>query len=641
MLRILSKGILPLFFLIWGFPSAFAQHGYWQQKVFYQMKVHLNVHDNLLTGTQHLEYFNESPDTLHRVFYHLYWNAFHPGSMMDVRSRELGKIRIGGQRDWDPRIGARIEHLKPDEMGYDSVLFFRMNGRPQSFKTLETILEVNLDHPIAPHSHVFFDLRFKDQVSIQIRRSGRDNAEGVRYSMSQWYPKICEYDYEGWHPTPYVGREFYGVWGDYDVKITLNRKYLVGATGYLQDPQQIGFGYQKTGTLVVKPKGKDLTWHFLAPDVHDFVWAADPHYQHISQTAGNAAHTTIHVIYLKDPAQEDAWHELLKAAIRVLPFMERHFGPYPFHQYSFIQGGDGGMEYPMATLIRGPSLGDAFHEWMHSWYQMMLGTNESMYPWMDEGFTTYAEGKISYYYYHQFADSVFADHPSQEKPFLAHLEHNLPLGEGNAYQGYYLLVRSGLAEPMTTHADHYNTNFAYEENAYSKGAVFLEQLGYIVGDRVRDKILLAYYHQWRFKHPDDEDFFRVAEKVSGLKLDWYREYWIFTTKYIDYGIDSVNAQGDSTRICLHRIGQMPMPVDLMITLRNGKKELEYIPMDLMFGIKPQGNPLLPRTVWPAWPWTNPVDNITVPIPQSEIKSIEIDPSQRMADVDRSNNRVEF
>ena len=216
MLQKIFRTFLVLFSFLSLQQPAFSQYGYWQQRVRYRMVVHLDVHTNLLTGIQHLEYYNESPDTLHRVFYHLYWNAFQPGSMMDVRSRELGKIIIGGQPDWDPRIGARIEHLKPDQIGYDSVISFRMNGRPQHFKILETIMEVNLGNPILPHTHVDFDLRFKDQVSIQIRRSGRDNAQGVRFSMSQWYPKICEYDFEGWHPTPYVGREFYGVWGDYD-----------------------------------------------------------------------------------------------------------------------------------------------------------------------------------------------------------------------------------------------------------------------------------------------------------------------------------------------------------------------------------------------------------------------------------------
>lgn len=634
-----------IFLFITGSLPSFAQHCYWQQHVNYKMDVKMNVGTNRLTGIQHLIYTNNSPDTLHRVFFHLYWNAFQPGSMMDVHSRESGKIILGLSqkgdtiRDWDRRVRDRIEHLTPEEIGYDSVMTIKMNGVLQKMIYRETILEIPLNKPIPPKTKVNFDLTFKCQVPIQIRRSGRDNAEGVRYSMSQWYPEICEYDYMGWHPTPYIAREFYGVWGSFDVKITIDKNYLLGATGYLQNAQEIGYGYEKPGTRAIRTKRNDLIWHFYAPDVIDFVWAADPDYEHISAVADNKAHTVINVIYKRDSAKEQAWHDLLKAAVRVLPYIEKHFGPYPFKQYSFIQGGDGGMEYPMATLIKSPSLGTAFHEWMHSWYQMMLGTNESLVPWMDEGFTTYAEGKVSDYYYHAFADSVFKNDPEGGKEFLDRLDRALPSGEANAYRGYFMLVRSGLAEPMTTHADHYNTNFAYEENAYSKGSVFLEQLGYIVGDKVLDNILLEYYKEWSFKHPNANDFIRVAEKVSGMKLDWYEEYWIWTTKTIDYGIDSVLDENGKTKIVLHRIGEMPMPIDLLVIFKDGHQEMEYIPMYLMFGQKPNENLSVPRKIYPAWPWTNPVYEITLPVDKSEIKSIEIDPSQRMADINRSNNKA--
>lgn len=620
------------------------QPGYWQQRADYKMEVKLDVQTNRLTGVQQLEYTNNSPDTLRRVFFHLYWNAFQPGSMMDVRSRELGKTVLGinqagdSIRDWDSRVRDRIARLKPDEIGYDSVVTLKMNGRPQEMIYHETILEVPLDKPILPKTKVTFDLTFKGQVPLQIRRSGRDNAEGVRYSMSQWYPKISEYDYRGWHPTPYIAREFYGVWGSYEVKITLDKSYVVGGTGYLQNAGQIGYGYEKPGARVNRPATPTLTWHFYAPDVHDFMWAADPDYKHISAVADNAQHTVIHVLYKADPSQEEAWHNVLKAALRVLPFMEKHYGPYPFRQYSFIQGGDGGMEYPMGTLIKGPSLGTAFHEWMHSWYQMLLGSNEAMYPWMDEGFATYAEGKVSDYYYHAYADSIFGEDEAGKKRMLDKLDA-LPAGESGAYRGYFSLVESGLAEPMTTHADHYHTNFAYGQNAYSKGAVFVEQLGYIVGNKVLDEILLEYYKEWRFKHPGPNDFIRIAERVSGMKLDWYLEYWIGTVKTIDYSIGAVQEDGETTKIVLRRLGEMPMPVDVMVYYTDRHKEMHYIPLDLMFGQKPAEDPAVPRKVHPAWPWTNPTYTLTLPVKKSAISGIQIDPSRRMADVDTGNSMI--
>ena len=264
--------------------SAFSQPDRWQQRVKYVMDIEMNVQTNQFTGKQKLEYWNNSPDTLTRVFYHLYFNAFQPGSMMDNRSRRQGSILVGRGPDWDTRVKDRILNLKPDETGYQKILSLKMNGHSQVFKIQETILEVNLDKPILPNSKVTFDMEFEAQVPIQIRRSGRDNpATKVRYSMSQWYPKLCEYDYEGWHPTPYVGREFYGVWGDFDVNITIDKKYILGGTGDLQNANQVGYGYETPGTKVNRPAGNTLTWRFKAPNVHDFMWAADPDYIHKSK----------------------------------------------------------------------------------------------------------------------------------------------------------------------------------------------------------------------------------------------------------------------------------------------------------------------------------------------------------------------
>ena len=218
----------------------FAQPDRWQQRVKYSMNIDMNVTSNRFTGKQHLEYSNHSPDTLRKVFYHLYWNAFQPNSMMDKRSRVMGQTISNGEPDWDERVKDRIQHLTPEEIGYQKIRSLKMNDVPQTFKMEETILEVNLTKPILPNSTVSFDMEFEAQVPLQIRRSGRDNPETqVRYSMSQWYPEMCEYDYEGWHPTPYVGREFYGVWGDFDVKIRIDKTYILGGTGYLQNPNQI------------------------------------------------------------------------------------------------------------------------------------------------------------------------------------------------------------------------------------------------------------------------------------------------------------------------------------------------------------------------------------------------------------------
>ena len=595
-----------------------AQPDRWQQRVKYNLNVDLNVNTNLLTGTEKLEYFNNSPDQLSKVYFHLYWNAFQPGSEMDVRSRELGKTLINGRPDWDDRVKDRISKLDSSQIGFQRIKSLKMNGVEQPTVLHGTILEVNLQKPIDAKSKVTFDIAFDAQVPVQIRRSGRDNAEGVRYSMSQWYPKLCEYDYEGWHTPQYVAREFYGVWGDYDVSIQIDKSYKIGASGVLKNADAIGWGYDKPGTSLKNISSSKRTWHFAGENIHDFVWAADPTYEHIVKKVDGVA---IHVIYKKSDSLEKAWQTVADAAVTVLPYMEKRFGKYAYPQYSFIQGGDGGMEYPMATLIKGPGLGTVFHEWMHSWYQMMLGSNENEHPWMDEGFASYAEGEVSSYY--------------REAKGLKDPEP-LPLNHAGAYRGYYYLIKTGLAEPMTTNSDHYSTNLAYEINAYSKGEILLEQLGYIVSDSVRDKILLEYYKLWRFKHPNPNDFFKIAQDVSGIQLGWYKEYWLNTIKTIDYSIDSLWEDGSVTKIRLRRIGEMPMPVDLQLTFKDSTKEMHYIPMDMMLDGKPAENPEK-RFIHKEWNWTNPTYTVEFNHPLSQLIKAEIDPSKRMADVNQDNN----
>jgi hypothetical protein len=595
-----------------------AQPSRWQQRVKYVMEIEMNVKNNRFTGKQTLSYTNNSPDTLKKVFYHLYWNAFQPNSMMDKRNRALGQTIIFNQPDWDDRIQDRILHLSPEEIGYQKIVSLKMNGVMQSFKMEETILEVGLSKPILPNSTVHFEMEFEAQVPLQIRRSGRDNPETkVRYSMSQWYPEICEYDYEGWHATPYVGREFYGVWGDFDISIHIDKSYILGATGYLQNPQEIGYGYEAEDSKVSRPAGENLTWHFVAPNVHDFVWAADPEFKHVSKKMRNDL--TMHLLYKTTTSPEKSWLHILDVFGQALPYIEKTYGPYPYKQYSFIQGGDGGMEYPMATLLHDAS--GYMHEFMHSWYQGMMGTNELKYPWMDEGFTNYAAARNW---------GFLNKDTSSDQTFKTD------------YDDYFSLARSrDIQEPMTTFADYFSTNVGYSLSSYSKGSVFLSQLGYIVGQSALDNILLEYYHEWRFKHPNADDFFRIAEKVSNMQLEWYQDFWIKSIKKIDYGIDSLWEINGRTKIRLRMIGQVPMPIDLLIQFKDGTKEMAYIPLYSMFGIKPEENKLIPRQVYEPWKWTSPVYEFEINHKLTDVTLVEIDASHRMADVNRKNNRLEL
>ncbi|MEP1955226.1 MAG: M1 family metallopeptidase [Algoriphagus sp.] len=609
----LAKPITGLFLLMVLSSGLFAQTGRFQQAASYQMDIDMNVQTNQYTGTQVLTYTNNSPDTLDRVFYHLYFNAFQPGSMMDERSRSIA--------DPDRRVGDRISKLKPDEIGFLRVNSLKMNGKDVVYNEVGTILEVDLSTPILPNTTVKFDMSFTGQVPVQIRRSGRDSAEGVRYSMAQWYPKMSEYDEQGWHANPYIGREFYGIWGDFDIKITIDKTYVLGGTGYVQNPNEVGHGYEDAGAKVTPPKGDKLTWHFNAPKVTDFMWAADPKYRHDKLVMDNGV--TVHHLYIPTPDVTENWVKLMDYTPKAIEYMSEHFGEYPYKQYSVIQGGDGGMEYPMSTLVTGGRnlsslVGVMAHELGHSWYQGVIATNEALYPWMDEGFASYAAALTM--------AEIF-------KP------NDNPLR--GSYAGYFRLAKSGKEEPMSTHSDHYDTNGSYSAAAYSKGAVFLAQMGYIIGEEARDKGILSYWNTWGFKHPNANDFIRIMEKESGLELDWYKEYFVYTTKTIDYGIKEMKAAGDQSDITLERIGLMPMPIDLVITYKDGSKEMVYLPLEIMRGEKPAEAGAPQRIISQDWPWTNLTKTIRINKKADSIKSIEIDPTSRLADINPDNNKVEY
>ncbi len=586
-----------------------AQDYRWQQRAEYSMDITLDVSTHKMDGTQRLVYFNNSPDTLFKVYYHLYFNAFQPGSMMDVRSRTIA--------DPDARVMDRIAKLKENEIGYQRIVSLTQDKQPVQHNTQKTILEVILAKPVLPAASTVFEMTFEAQVPLQIRRSGRDNKEGIAYSMAQWYPKMAEYDHQGWHAYPYVAREFHGVWGDYDVKITIDPKFTVAGSGVLQNPDAIGHGYQKQG-VKIKPSKEKLTWHFVARNVHDFAWAADPDYTHtIAQVPNGPA---LHFFFQEGEKTTANWAKLKDYTIRHFQYMNDTFGKYPYPVYSVIQGGDGGMEYPMCTLITGERsleslVGVTAHEAAHSWYQEVLGSNELLYPWMDEGFTDFASSE------------------SYARLFNQNDAHS------GSYKGYFKLVESGLQEPLSQHADHYNTNRAYGTAAYSMGAIFLNQLRYLIGDDAFYRGMRRYFNTWKMRHPEPNDFIRIMEKESSLQLQWYLRYWIFTTKRIDYAISKIEASGNTTVATLQRLGDLPMPVDLLVTYKNGTREWLYLPMNELMGNKKADDTLNKYTSLGVWNWVNPTYTLTINRSISEIESLEIDPSQRMADIDRTNNFI--
>jgi hypothetical protein len=618
------RKLLFIAFIVGCYGNVSAQSApYWQQHVDYKMDVSMDVKTYRYKGKQELVYTNNSPDTLKKVFYHLYPNAFQPGSEMDMRVRTIKdpdgrmvtKTKVGGKDVKE----SRIKNLKPDEIGFLRINNFKQDGVSASAKEVETILEVTLAKPILPGGKTTFTLDFDGQVPIQIRRSGRNNAEGVELSMTQWYPKLAEYDFEGWHADPYIAREFFGVWGNFDVNITIDKEYILGGSGYLQNPNEIGHGYEDPGVTVAYPKkAKTLTWHFIAPNVHDFTWAADKNYIHDIAQVPNGA--TLHFLYKNNPKIIDNWKKLQPATVKLMQFYNQTIGKYPYDQYSVIQGGDGGMEYAMCTLILGEGtasglIGVTAHEMAHSWFQHVLGSNESKHPWMDEGFASFLED--------MGLNELAEQKP--ENPFAG------------SYGGYFSLVNSGKEQPQSTHADRYEENRSYSISSYSKGEIFLSQLEYVIGKENLLKALKKYYNDFKFKHPNPNDIKRCAEKVSGAELDWYLTDWTETTNTIDYGIKEVKENGVKTVISLQRLGKMPMPIDIAVEYTDGTQESFYIPLRMMSFVKENPYPTMKRTVLNDWAWGNPDYEFTIDKTKALIKSITIDPTGLMADVKSEDN----
>ena len=597
--------LFSIFFALVLCANLSAQESYWQQHVDYKMEVELNDQNHQLKGKQEIIYSNNSPENISEVFYHLYFNAFQPGSMMDVRSRTI--------EDPDSRVGDRISKLSENEIGYQKIISLKQDGKAIPFEVLGTILKAKLNKTLLPGKSTKLEMEFIAQVPLQIRRSGRDNKEGISYSMTQWYPKLSEFDEDGWHPNPYVGREFYGVWGNFDVSIKANKNLIIGGTGNIVKEEILANGQK--------------LWKFKAENVHDFAWAADPDYLHDIAEGPNGV--KLHFYYQNDEEIIENWKWVQDKTIRLFEIMNKTFGVYPYDKYSVIQGGDGGMEYPQATLITGKRsknslMGVIVHEVIHSWYQMILGTDEALYPWMDEGFTTFASSYVM---------NILLD----QNEFNPH---------ENSIKGYMRLAASGKQEPLATHADYFHTNFAYGVSSYSKGETFLWQLNYMLGDSIFYAGMLDYYNTWKFKHPEANDFIRIMERHCNCVLDWYKEGWVNTTNEIDYAIEKVEDKGKKTEFTIARVGKMASPIDVRIELEGGEVIWVEIPNYNMFADKgmtrsfkhpEMQKALFNPTKLKPWPWTHPSYVFSLDIKKSKIVSVVIDPYWGTADTDRENN----
>ncbi|WP_263786462.1 M1 family metallopeptidase [Salinibacter grassmerensis] len=609
-----------LLFLLCSPALALAQSpSHWQQHVDYEMDIRLNPETHQVDGRQRLTYTNNSPDTLRTVYYHLYFNAFQPQSMMAERNRHLP--------DPDGRTVPRIFNLTPDEQGRQTVESLTQDGTPVSYEVNDTVLRVDLAAPIPPGTSTTFVMDYRSQVPLQTRRSGRDSrGDDIDYTMTQWYPKMAEYDERGWHANYYVNREYYAPYGEFDVEITLPAEYTIGATGVLQNPEEVGHGYDIDGNGSWRPSDglpetDTLTWHFRAEDVHNFAWSADPDYIHDKVTADGTTH---HILY--KPGVAEQWRPLRTNMPDITAFFSDEYGDYPYPQMTVAQGGDGGMEYPMFTVVSsydGPEfeakssyrsiLGTTVHEFAHMWYYSALGSNEADYAWMDEGFTSYAttEG-------------------------MAHLAGR-PANHTGARQSVVTMQKLGIAEPFSTPADWFSTNAAYGITSYPGGQMLVDMMGYVIGDAQRDQWLRRYFRERGGMHPDPFDLELFAEQESGLMLDWYFQQVTESTRTVDDAIVGLSQEraGDSVAVdlTLERKGSLRLPQDVKLTLADGSTQWLNVPLASMHGHKPVPDDWI---VTEPWPWVALEKTVSVTV-DSRVEKAVVDPNGETPDVNRLNN----
>ena len=580
----------------------------WQQNANYKIYIDVDVKKNTFKGSQEVLYTNNSPDTLNKVFFHLYFNAFRPESDMAER--------LNNGDDNNRRFDVNIKDLEPHEYGQLKVNNLKQDGLNIDSFVSDTILEVTLTNPILPGESSLFTMNFNGQIPITIRRAGRDSPMGVKYSMAQWYPKISEYDYEGWNTAPYTGREFHGVWGNFDVTIKIDKDFIVAASGYIQetDPNNNKLGYLS---------GKKRVWNFKAPKVHDFTWAADSEYIHDIYPGPNGV--KLNFYYKNDPKIIANWKTLQPVTAELMDFFNNYIGEYPYKQYSVVQGGDGGMEYSMLTLLNYgeeliPLISVTSHELAHAWFQGVLATNEMNHAWMDEGSASYFGELAESHVFNIDFHPIFTERP---------------------YQDYISLATSGQEMPLATNANRFKFNRAYEDAAYDKGFVFLSQLNYIIGEKAFEKTIKNYFDKYKFTHPLPNDLRRVAEQSSGILLNWYLTDWTQTTNQIDYAIKNVESRKKKSVITLERIGLMPMPLEILVTYKDGNEEFYYIPISLMRGEKSKPEYADKWIQLEDWSWAYKKYEFEIKSKMESIKSIDINPTGLLADVDTSNNIIKF
>jgi len=629
--------------------------GYWQQDVYYNIKATIDDHEDIISGVEQFTYWNNSPDTLLYVYFHLYQNAFLPGSYLD----ELTKADGGkpNYSKWElEKKGTAVEKIQS-------------NGNDLKTELDNTILKVYLSKPLLPNDSTVFDISFKTYYgsgSIH-RRMALFNVFGFKhYNGAQWYPKISVYDHKfGWTADQHFNHEFYGDFGAFDVELTFPNNYVLDATGVLMNEKEVlpdslrrkldisNFRDKPVGSppsLIIAPDGTKKTWNYHADNVHDFAFTADPTYRigeydlHPADFADGTKgewhqqEKTIRCIALVQEPNAAKWQNAAEYAGKIIQTYSNDIGLYGWPKIIVSDARDG-MEYPMLTMDGGldPSYrGLLCHEIGHEWFYGMVGNNETYRALLDEGFTQFLTSwsltKL---------EGTYGLNYKQGNKYIDRYRDSVSVRFRTVYSDYLREAIRGDDGLIKTHSDYFENpsraGGGYRM-VYRKTATMLYNLQYVLGDSLFLAAMQHYFHQWQFCHPYVEDFRNSMIQFTHVDLNWFFDQWLETDKRIDYAIKSINnsKEKDDFTIIFKRKERMQMPIDFSVYANDGKVYSYHIPNRDF--VKKTNATVLPK--WTGWDKLNPEYKANVHIPTG-IESVLIDTTLRLADINMLNNTRPF
>lgn len=611
--------------------------GYWQQDVYYQIKATLNDTQEFINGSEKLTYTNNSPNTLHQAYFHLYQNAVQPGSLVDELYR-INKTKVAYGQYEAQQLGTIVHSVV-------------INGQSVPFSIQNTLLKIDLPQPLKSGESVDFYIDFTtyfDRGSVRRRMKVYDHHGYKHFNGVHWYPRICVYDRKfTWETDQHVEKEFYGDYGAFDVELDLPNHYIVEATGLLQNKDEAmpttlrkqidisNFKETPIGSqpsVIIPATGKRKRWQFHANNVHDFAWTADPTYR-----LGEVDWNGVKCVAIVQENNAAGWQQTAQFTAKVIATYSRDFGMYDYPKIVCADAADG-MEYPMITMDGGhyPSHQSLIaHEVGHNWFFGMIGSNETYRAALDEGFT-------------QFLTAWCMRKLTKEnQPELK-----------RAFSGYMEDAIDGTDESLETHSNEFHSATGHGggyKHVYYKTASMLYNLQYTLGDSVFLQAMKDYVSQWKFCHPYIDDFRNSITQSAQTDLNTFFDQWFISTKAADYGIKKITPlkpKSNRYRVTIARNGDMVMPVDIDFLIRpsntpntaNTTKNSKAIwASDVFYSItipvnqykKPGRYNLSPWIGWDRLRRTYTFD-IDMPV-EGELRQVWLDRSGRLADINRTDN----